>query len=348
MHPLVSIVINNYNYGRYVRQAIDSAFAQTYPNIEVIIVDDGSQDESRNIIREYEGRAAVVLKDNGGQASTFNVGIARARGRFALLLDSDDFLFPDAIASCVRVFPDGYSRLFFRLKTVDAEGHPVRIESPANRFEAMDGLALLPSATCGEIYLGPPTSANFLDLRMLRSVLPIPEGEYRLCADAFILAKTSVKGPVKSLDQELGAYRIHDRNAFFVSSKPFSNPRKVSTQIDNLFTSRAVIRDACKEVGTHWDPPPLERTFWYLHLLSAGLVWKLDNANLQKISQRQILVMTCNYLLRGQDPLGKRAVRTMYLLVVLLAPARLARRLLHYVDRRLPSGAAKFLGPDHR
>src|SRR6184192_1210231 len=67
--PLVSILINNYNYGRFLREAIDSALRQTYTNTEVIVVDDGSTDDSRQIIAGYGSRIVPVLKENGGQAS---------------------------------------------------------------------------------------------------------------------------------------------------------------------------------------------------------------------------------------------------------------------------------------
>ncbi len=73
---LVTILINNYNYGRFLRQAIDSALDQTYTNIEVLVVDDGSTDESRSVIYSYGDRVRAVFKENGGQASTFNAGVA--------------------------------------------------------------------------------------------------------------------------------------------------------------------------------------------------------------------------------------------------------------------------------
>ena len=66
MNPLVTILINNYNYGRYLREAIDSALGQTYPFREVVVVDDGSTDNSRDIIRSYGSKILPILKENGG------------------------------------------------------------------------------------------------------------------------------------------------------------------------------------------------------------------------------------------------------------------------------------------
>lgn len=72
--PLASIIIDNYNYGRFLADAINSALAQTYQHTEVIVVDDGSTDNSREIISQYGDRIRPVLKENGGQGSAFNAG----------------------------------------------------------------------------------------------------------------------------------------------------------------------------------------------------------------------------------------------------------------------------------
>jgi glycosyltransferase involved in cell wall biosynthesis len=90
--PLVSIIINNYNYDRYVRMAIESALHQSWQNVEVIVVDDGSTDKSREIIQKYEHKARIILKENGGQGSAFNAGFAESKGEIILFLDADDML----------------------------------------------------------------------------------------------------------------------------------------------------------------------------------------------------------------------------------------------------------------
>ena len=89
---LVSIIINNYNYARFLRAAIDSALGQSYASIEVLVVDDGSTDQSRAIIDSYGDRVKSILKKNGGQASALNAGFAQCQGDIVIFLDADDVL----------------------------------------------------------------------------------------------------------------------------------------------------------------------------------------------------------------------------------------------------------------
>src|ERR1700719_288784 len=87
---LVSIIIPNYNYARYLRIAIDSALAQTYAPVEVIVVDDGSTDNSREVIESYGDRITPIIKTNGGHGSALNAGYAASRGEIVIFLDADD------------------------------------------------------------------------------------------------------------------------------------------------------------------------------------------------------------------------------------------------------------------
>ena len=86
--PLVSIVIDNFNYGRFLGAAIDSALAQTYPHVELIVVDDGSTDDSREVISSYGDRVSAVFKPNGGHASAFNAGFRASHGCIVMFLDA--------------------------------------------------------------------------------------------------------------------------------------------------------------------------------------------------------------------------------------------------------------------
>src|SRR5438309_4900890 len=88
--PLVSVVVPNYNYGRYVREAVDSVLGQTYPAVEVIVVDDGSSDDSLSVLQSYGSKIKLVVQPNGGVHKARNRGIEESKGEFVAFLDADD------------------------------------------------------------------------------------------------------------------------------------------------------------------------------------------------------------------------------------------------------------------
>ena len=100
--PLVSAVIPTYNYAQYLPEAVESALAQTYPNMEVIVVDDGSTDRTRECLAPYRERIAYIYQPNRGLSAARNTGIAAARGEWIALLDSDDTWHPEKTALQLR------------------------------------------------------------------------------------------------------------------------------------------------------------------------------------------------------------------------------------------------------
>lgn len=91
---LVSIIVSSYNYGRFLHHTIDSALSQSYKHTEVIVVDDGSTDNSVEIINSYGKKIIPVIKSNGGQGSALNAGFVACKGDVIIFLDSDDKLMP--------------------------------------------------------------------------------------------------------------------------------------------------------------------------------------------------------------------------------------------------------------
>ena len=204
----VSIIINNYNYGRYVCSAIDSALQQSCEPVEIVVVDDGSKDDSRALIARYGRRIKAVFKDNGGQASAYNAGFEACGGDIVTFLDADDILHEDAVRHASAAFEDDrVVKVQFRLEIMDDEGKGSGIRVPAGRMPNGDVLGML--LKYGS-YGSPPASGNFYRRRALSPILPMPESTWRIAADSVPALAAPFFGDVVSVDRVLGYYRVHN------------------------------------------------------------------------------------------------------------------------------------------
>jgi len=211
---LLSIVINNYNYGRYLAQAIDSALAQDYKDLEVVVVDDGSNDNSGEVIASYGKRIVAVTKENGGQASALNAGFAASHGDVVLFLDSDDFLAPQTAATVMTCFREQreLSKVHFRLTVVNEFACPTGGILPARHMRMPHG-DIRGVLRASRTYAVPPMSGNAYRRSAIASQIPIPEQIYRKGADGWLVCTAPIFGPVEAIERELGSYRVHSANS---------------------------------------------------------------------------------------------------------------------------------------
>ena len=207
--PLVSVVINNFNYGDFVGRAIDSALQQTYAAIEIVVIDDGSTDRSREVISAYRDRCRIVFQPNRGQGAAYNAGFAVSRGDIVLFLDSDDLLLPDAIARVVAAWRPGVAKIQFYLDVVDRHERPLGARMPNIAFVDGDMLEFLRSYS---YYPAPPASGNAYTRSALAAMLPMPDSSWRNGADGYLIGLAPVYGEVRSIHASLGLYRVHGRN----------------------------------------------------------------------------------------------------------------------------------------
>ena len=103
-NPLVTIYITNYNYGSYIKESIESVINQSFKDFELIIIDDGSSDNSREIIESYIQlkHVRVIFQKNKGLNITNNIAMRLAHGKYLVRLDADDYFRKDAIQKCVK------------------------------------------------------------------------------------------------------------------------------------------------------------------------------------------------------------------------------------------------------
>lgn len=246
--PLVSILINNYNYDRFLADSIDSALAQTYSNIEVIVVDDGSTDKSRNIIAGYGEQIIPVLKSNGGQASALNEGFKAAKGEIMFFLDSDDLFHREKVQRIVSFFArHNLINLpvisFNSFEAIDAEDSLIDGITPHTCYPDWTELAQIRGeqylkegnyffkgemnevCTSDQVYrfaakyryipyIGMPNSCIALSHTLACQVFPLPVNSYKSCADNFMVKAASLLGSTYSTNFILTKYRFHGKNAW--------------------------------------------------------------------------------------------------------------------------------------
>jgi len=202
MDPLHSVVINNYNYGRFLADAIDSAVAT---GAEVVIVDDGSTDNSWDILIRYGERVTAVRQENHGQAAAVNSGIAASTGDVVLLLDSDDVVAPQRIERVAHSFRASEVQwLRHDMFYFDQRGR----RDLAYGFEASSDPTREFAAT-GQVRGS--TSGLAFRKSFLDTVGPIPEADFPFGADFYLLSAGAIAGGGVTLPEPLTLRRVHSQ-----------------------------------------------------------------------------------------------------------------------------------------
>lgn len=208
-------LINNYNYRRFVGEAVDSALAQSHAFDEVIVVDDGSTDDSVAYLqRKYadEPRVKVIEKENGGQLSAFNEGVRHATGELVFFLDADDRYLPGYLEHALA----SYEQESMDFAIAGAECFGPKSGVPRKLWPRRDmGYSLL-ATTFSKVYIGGPTSTISMRREIAQQVLPYPaEADWRTRADDVLVLGASLAGARKfHLGVPLVEYRMHGGNNF--------------------------------------------------------------------------------------------------------------------------------------
>jgi glycosyltransferase involved in cell wall biosynthesis len=210
---LVSVVIPTFNYRSFVTEAVDSALAQTYPNCEIIVVDDGSTDGSAEALTPYRDRIRYIYQPNQGLSAARNTGIAAARGRWIALLDSDDLWHPQKL--------ERQMRYLFRHPEVGLLGaDPV--------LDIRHGWPVLDAWQC---QLAIPVTLEQLMIRsrfgpssvVIRKQcldrVGLFDQELRSCEDRDMWIRLAAHFPVVKLPASLWWYRVHSGNMHKVAQR---------------------------------------------------------------------------------------------------------------------------------
>jgi glycosyltransferase involved in cell wall biosynthesis len=269
--PLVSILIVNYNYGRFIAAAIESALSQTYRNVEVIVVDDGSIDNSREVIDRYTGRLRAIYKKNGGQPAATNTAFAACTGDIICLLDSDDYFRADKIGKIVACYQqnEGALYVFHPVQRIDINGADIGIKEP------MDGSRWLDRKV--KKFMAPPTTGLTFRRSAWNMIGPMPEQLSTLGDNYF---KFVVMGLACGyyLAEPLAVMRLHGDNAFSMPSSEFS---RFPEDIKVAFAMRS-------------NFPQLKARADHIISIVMAKYWKLNGSDLRTSDQLQAYLRTCS------------------------------------------------------
>jgi glycosyltransferase involved in cell wall biosynthesis len=210
-----TVLIDAYNYGRFIEEAVESVLAQDFPQeeIEILVVDDGSTDDTRRRVEKYADRVKYIYKENGGQASAFNCGLAQARGELIFLLDADDYWRPGKLRRVADLFAQHPEARMIYHRYAELDETSGKISALAAPITS----GFLPERKVDLIsYWIYPTSTLAFRRESIKPLLPVPEG-LKIQADAYLAALAVFLGPVMGMAEPLTIYRVHGKNLFHTS-----------------------------------------------------------------------------------------------------------------------------------
>jgi glycosyltransferase involved in cell wall biosynthesis len=212
VRQLVSVVVINYNYGRYLKECIDSVLAQDYEPVEVIVVDDGSTDDSPEVIKSYSDRLTPAFKPNGGVISATNRGFQMSHGSVVIFVDADDYLLPGAIAAHSQALQTPGVVRSQAYMTVLHGTELSRGRIPGQCAAEGDLRDVVLQRGPGS-YVCAPTSGNAWARSFLDCIFPLPESLRGVAQDSLLMDAAPLFGKTVTLDRRVAVYRVHSANA---------------------------------------------------------------------------------------------------------------------------------------
>lgn len=319
-----SIVIANYNYGRFVAEAIASALDQTWQHVEVIVVDDGSTDGSREIISQFGDRIRAIFQPNSGQRIANNAGFDATRGDVVIFLDADDVLDPRFAEKVASVWRHGVSKVQVQVARVDIARRPLGYVIPALAYPPSPVQVREWMKSTGE-YPTPPGSGNAYARTFLDAFFPIgPDCD--TSTDSTCLALAPLMGDVVTVLEPLVEYRMHGSNDSSLSAAPDRFGREVARAIKRHSNAEEI----CARRG--FDPPKpgcIRRGRHLLQLRAASIRLAPANHPGDAGTYLGIVADSLRSLLPyGVESLPKRLLVATWTLATLIAPRPVSRWLV--------------------
>lgn len=227
-YPRVSIITPAFNQAEYLEETIKSVLSQSYPNIEYIVLDDGSTDRTREILKKYEGKIQWESHENMGQARTLNKGWSMSKGGVLSYLSSDDVLDVDAIKILMEKYIDEPSIIFGSYRLIDQEGQ--KIKTKRTRFRGYRDMVH---------YFNCPIGPGAIFSRDLFLDSGGWNSDYKQMPDYDFWIRVGKNAKIIRVDNEIASFRVHTGSQTFASCTPHKADESIIC-IDEFFKTNEI------------------------------------------------------------------------------------------------------------
>ncbi|MGC9401728.1 glycosyltransferase family 2 protein [Vibrio genomosp. F10 str. 9ZC157] len=335
--PMVSVIITCYNYEKFIQTSIESVLNQSYSNIELIVVDDCSKDNSRALIMGYQDRLIPAFhKKNKGHGGAFNTGYDASSGDVIMFLDADDYLLPNSIENALEQFPAQSGMCQYRMHLVDEQGTQFDI-FPKQELHFDEGdQAKEKLLHCGQ-YQSTVTSGLLFRREYLENVMPIPQESFRQGGDGYLVTLAPIFTMVSSSEHCFSAYRQHGLNHSAFASQ-LTDRAKWLLEHNNM-------RHSALKKATENKSLPLENEFWYNDMVHLNQIMCLalfePKNNLASTSRLNLVKKAMNSISSQNLSTINRMILSMWWISITFSPRVIAKPL--YSWRLLASSRPKFV-----
>lgn len=213
----VSILVSNFNYGRYLEECLDSILNQDYKNIEIILYDDGSTDNSKEILQKYLNQVTIIFAENYKKSTYINQlhaiyeAFKVSSGDIICLMDSDDFYYQNKVSMVVDIF-EKFPKIKMVQHIFDSYDENSKKIDESIPLILQQNIKQYIEKTHNIFYLFSSTSGLCFEREFFEKAFPITENYENLSPDVKLYLTAAVKGEIHTIFAALGGYRIHGEN----------------------------------------------------------------------------------------------------------------------------------------
>lgn len=323
-NPYLSIIIPCYNYEQYIAYSINSVLEQLEENIELIVVDDCSTDNSRSVIKEFGDKIIFLPNEvNSGHASAFNKGFDIAKGELIMFLDADDFLLPNAIKTIKKNYDPKIAIYNYRMYLSNKDNEIKELYPPKEQDfycdDASEKLRFLGR------YPGTVTSGLVFSKSHLKNVMPIPQEEFRQGGDGYLCAVVPLYGECSYFEDVISAYRQHQANHSKFEQRLSQRAR---WNLEHNVVRYKAIKDHSNRLGLPYDENLGDSDLLNLEQCMAAILFRKPDEPEINLTKRHLANKAIELIKNRLAPIGIFNFIWWNLLVIL--PTHYAAKILRW------------------